>query len=157
MLDQCLSIQVHLKLSRTVKTVSKSHRAHSANWTTYPQISLLVFPAGIFQTGVSKICLPSMIRSFRFRTPSDLPSRRMMLRRGSPTVFAACAATSKHESKVNTILLPAVVIACTISSTPYAGLAPLIRPPTRKAAHMATGYQTLLVAKRETVSPGLRP
>ena len=77
-----------------------------------------------------------------------------MFRLGSPTIRAASTATSKHEGRVKTILLPAVFIACTISSTPYAGLAPLIRPPTRKAAHMATGYQMLLVAKSETVSPG---
>ena len=56
-----------------------------------------------------------------------------------------------------TIPVPAVRIASVISSTVYAGLAPLTRPPARITAQRATGYQIVLLEKMVTVVPGPRP
>jgi hypothetical protein len=81
----------------------------------------------------------------------------MILESGRPAAFALAAATSILPGVIMRNFASAVLSAKVISSTLYAGLAPLIFAPTRKPANMATGYQTVFWPNRETVSPALRP
>jgi len=127
------------------------------NVGTYPQISLLVLPLGSVQASVGSHHLASSTRSCRLLTPSNSPSSKTILSFPRPTCLAARNATFKQAGKVNNTFVPAVLSACTISSTPYEGLAPFTQPPARTVAHIATGYQIVLVEKSETASPGCRP
>jgi hypothetical protein len=74
-----------------------------------------------------------------------------------PTALHASTAASMDPGRVKRNLVPAVFNACDISSTLYAGEAPLTQPPARMMAHIATGYHIVFVENRDTVSPGLRP
>ena len=89
--------------------------------------------------------------------PAEDPSSRRTFAREMPAFSAAEKATDRAVGRVMRIFDLAVFNAWPISSTPYAGDAPLTRPPALMVANTATGYQMVLVLNRETVSPGLRP
>jgi hypothetical protein len=89
--------------------------------------------------------------------PGEVPSRRKTRSCGMRALSAAASATGSAFGRVISILESAVLSAWVISSTVYAGEAPLTRPPARMTAHMATGYHIVFVLNNETVSPGLRP